>query len=87
MKKEYGITFVGGCQDGNEETSWVNTKELLLIANDMFPIRPITKADSAVNFLRTLDFNVEVVNIPEIDSAGFTHDGVNVYQEKLNIGI
>jgi len=84
LEPEYGITFVGGCQDGNEETSWVNTKELLLMANDMDPTDPIINADNAVDFLRTLEFSVEVVHIPKLDSAGFDFEGINHYQEKLN---
>ena len=84
MNTEYGITWVGGCQDGNEETSWVDTKELIAMANDNFPTKEITDADSAINFLRTLDFSIEIANIPELDSAGYDSNGVNHYQEKLN---
>ncbi len=83
MEKEYRITWIGGCQNGNEQSTWVNAEQLIAIANED-AIPTIADVDSAIEYLNSLEYSIEIENIPKIDSAGFESNGINHHQEKLN---
>mgnify|MGYP006906264654 CR=1 len=82
-QRQFGVTFIGDVQDGEEETVYVDEKGIVELCNEDTDA-DVTTADGAVDFLREVGYSISIENVPEIDSAGFDSNGVNQYQEKLN---
>ena len=83
FRTEYGVTYVGDVQDGEEQEFWLDEKGLMLLGNECSD-DTFTKVIDAMTFLRDVGYSIRIEHIPEVDSAGFDSAGFNHYQDKLN---
>jgi len=85
FETQYGVTYMGDVQNGEEEEFWVDGEGLVELCNeDTYSCVDVATPEGALDFLREVGYSIRVEKIPVIDSAGFDSEGINHYQEKLN---
>tara|TARA_R110000744_G_scaffold39178_10_gene89302 strand:- start:1313 stop:1561 length:249 start_codon:yes stop_codon:yes gene_type:complete len=78
FKTEYGVTYIGDVQDGEEEEFWVDGDGLVDLCNED-TYADVATPEGALDFLREVGYSIRVEKIPVIDSAGFNSDGIESF--------